>query len=331
MDERQVLAKGEKIIMSGLADSSGALQLRPLGTTGLSVTPLCIGCAPLGNMPDTFTYEVTEDRALATVRAVLDSSINFLDTAASYGDGESERRIGIVLRERGGLPPGVVLATKADRDLKSGEFSGVQMRRSIERSMRLLGLEKLQLVHLHDPEHITFEEAMKPGGPVEVLRQCKEEGLIEHLGVAGGPIDLTLRFLETGLFEAVITHNRYTLLNRDAEPVWELCQRENIIAFNAAPYGSGILAKGPSVYPRYMYEEAPADMVQRAQQMEEACKRQNVPLAAAALQFSLRDPRITSTIVGVSRPERLNETISLAQHPIPEELWAELDKIAFAH
>ncbi len=317
--------------MSGSVNPSETLKLRPLGTTGLSVTPICIGCAPLGNMPDTFAYEVGEDRALATVRAALDSPINFLDTAASYGDGESERRIGIVLRERGGLPPGKVLATKADRDLHTGEFSGPQMRRSVERSLRLLGVKKLQLVHLHDPEHTTFEEAMKPGGPVEVLRQCKEEGLIEHLGVAGGPIDLTIRFIETDMFEAVITHNRYTLLNRDAEPVWEMCQRKNLIALNAAPYGSGILAKGPSAYPRYMYEEAPADMVQRTMQMEEACQRQNVPLAAAALQFSLRDPRITSTIVGVTRPERLNETISLAQHSIPEELWAELDKIAFAH
>ncbi|GAC1373760.1 MAG: aldo/keto reductase [Ktedonobacteraceae bacterium] len=311
--------------------SSETLKLRPLGTTGLSVTPLCIGCAPLGNMPDTFAYEVGEDRALATIRAFLDSPINFLDTAASYGDGESERRIGIVLRERGGLPPGVVLASKADRDLKSGEFSGAQMRRSVERSLRLLGLEQVQLMHLHDPEHITFEEAMKPGGPVEVLQQCKEEGLVSHLGVAGGPIDLMMRFVETGLFEAVISHNRYTLLNREAEPLWELCTRKNVAILNAAPYGSGILAKGPSAYPRYMYQEAPADLVQRAQQMEELCKRHNVPLAAAALQFSLRDPRITSTIVGLTRPERLEQTIALSQHPIPDELWGELDKIGFAH
>src|SRR5579884_860013 len=132
------------------AEPSNSLEKRPLGSTGLQVTPICIGCAPLGNMPETFAYEVPEERALATIRAVFASPINFLDTAAAYGDGESERRIGVVLRELGGLPPGFVLATKADRNLQTGEFSGPQMRRSVERSLRLLGLERLQLVYLHD-------------------------------------------------------------------------------------------------------------------------------------------------------------------------------------
>ncbi len=138
--------------------------------------------------------------------------INFLDTAASYGDGESERRIGLVLREIGGLPAGFVLASKADRDLHTGDFSGEQMRRSVERSLRLLGLDQIQMLYLHDPEHTSFEQAMAPGGPVEVLQRCKQEGLIAHLGVAGGPIDLMTRFVETDLFEAAISHNRYTLV-----------------------------------------------------------------------------------------------------------------------
>src|SRR5437764_7144043 len=140
---------------------------RPLGSTGLMVHPLCIGCAELGNMPQTFAYSVDEEQALATIRAVFDGPINFLDTAASYGAGESERSIGIVLRERGGLPPDFVLATKADRDLQTGDFGGAQIRRSVERSLQLLGLDCLQLVYLHDPEHTTFEQAMAPGGPVE--------------------------------------------------------------------------------------------------------------------------------------------------------------------
>ena len=96
---------------------------RSLGRTGLSVSPICIGCAPLGNMPETFEYSVSEQRAFDTLRAVFESPLNFLDTAASYGDGESERRIGEVLKGMGGLPEGFVLATKADRDLQTGEFS----------------------------------------------------------------------------------------------------------------------------------------------------------------------------------------------------------------
>jgi D-threo-aldose 1-dehydrogenase len=313
--------------MSSQTEASGPLALRLLGSTGLQVTPICIGSAPLGSMPETFAYEVPEERALATVRAFFAGPFNFLDTAASYGDGESERRIGIVLGELGGLPPDFVLATKADRDMQTGIFTGAQMRRSVERSLRLLGLEQLQLVYLHDPEHISFEEAMQPGGPVEVLQQCKEEGLIAHLGVAGGPIDMMIRFVETGLFETAISHNRFTLLNREAEPLWEVCTRLGVAALNAAPYGSGILAKGPGAYPRYMYNQASPDLLRRAWQMEEACERHGLPLAAAALQFSLRDARIASTIVGITRPERLAETLTLAQQPIPDELWAVLDSI----
>jgi D-threo-aldose 1-dehydrogenase len=313
--------------MPSQTEPSGPLAPRLLGSTGLQVTPICIGTAPLGSMPETFTYEVPEERALATVRAFFAGPFNFLDTAASYGDGESERRIGIVLRELGGLPPGFVLATKADRDMQTGIFTGAQMRRSVERSLSLLGLEQLQLVYLHDPEHISFEEAMQPDGPVEVLLQCKEEGLIAHLGVAGGPIDMMIRFAETGLFEAAISHNRFTLLNREAEPFWDVCARRGVAAVNAAPYGSGLLAKGPGAYPRYMYSQALPELLRRAEQMEEACERHGLPLAAAALQFSLRDARITSTIVGMTRPERLTETLQLAQQPIPDEFWAELDSI----
>jgi len=299
-----------------------------LGSTGLSVSPLCVGCAPLGDMPETFGYGVEEERALRTLEAALESPINFLDTAASYGDGESERRIGEVLRGRGGLPEGVVLATKADRDLRTGEFSGGQMRRSVERSLKLLGLDRLQLVFLHDPEHESFEHLMAPGGAVEVLRDLKDEGIIEHLGVAGGPIDMEIRYVETGLFEAVITHNRYTLLDRSAEPLLDVAAERGVALLNAAPYGSGILAKGPDVYARYEYQEAPQEMVDRARAMQKVCQEFGVPLAAAALQFSVRDPRVASTIVGMTRPERVGQTLELAVEPVPEELWGRLDRLA---
>jgi D-threo-aldose 1-dehydrogenase len=278
-------------------------------------------------MPETFDYGVGEEQALDTIRAALDSPLTFLDTAASYGDGESERRIGLALRERGGLPAGVVLATKADRDLETGAFTGDQMRRSVARSLRLLGVDRLQLCYLHDPEHIGFDAAMASGGPVEALERLRDEGIILHLGVAGGPIDMMTQFVETDLFEVAISHNRYTLLNREADPFWDVCQRRHVAALNAAPYGSGMLAKGPSAYPRYMYGQASVGQLQAAYALESLCQRHNVPLAAVALQFSLRDPRIASTIVGMSKPERVAETLTLAQTSIPDELWLDVDQV----
>jgi D-threo-aldose 1-dehydrogenase len=303
---------------------------KPLGVTELSVSPICVGCAALGNMPETFEYSVPREQASETLRAVFESRINFLDTAASYGDGESERRIGEVLEGIGGLPEGWVLSTKADRDLETGEFSGEQMRRSVERSLKLLGLNKLQLVYLHDPEHEAYEHMVAPGGPVEVLLGLKEEGLIEHLGVAGGPVDLMIRYIRTGYFAAVITHNRYTLVNRTAEPLLSVATKLGVAALNAAPYGSGILAKGPDAYARYEYGEASRELVELVRNMQDECRQFGVPLSAAALQFSLRDPRVVSTIVGISRPERVGQTLDLASRHVPEELWARLESCLVA-
>jgi D-threo-aldose 1-dehydrogenase len=195
------------------------------------------------------------------------------------------------------------------------------MRRSIERSRQLLGLERLELVFLHDPEHTTFEAAMAPDGPVAVLQELRQQGVIAHLGLAGGPPDLMLRFVETGVFEAVITHNRYTLLNRSAEPLIEAASRAGLGIINAAPYGSGMLAKGPRAYPRYAYTGAPPELVERAEALAAICERFDVPLAAAALQFSMRDPRIISTMVGITRPERIAQTLELAAVHVPDALW----------
>jgi D-threo-aldose 1-dehydrogenase len=308
---------------------SPSLPLRPFGPTDLRVAPLCIGCAPLGDMPETFAYSVAEEQALATLRAVFSSPINFSDTAAAYGDGESERRIGIVLRELGGLPPGYVLATKADRDLKTGDFSGEQIKRSVERSLRLLGLDRIQIMYIHDPEHTTFENVMGKGGALEVLQRFKEQGVIEQLGISGGPSDMLIRYVETGAFAAVETHNRYTLLNRAAAPLLDIAARRGLAVVNAAPYGSGILAKGPDAYARYAYQDAPAGRVERARRLAAICQEYGVPLPAAALQFSLRDPRITSTVVGMSRAERIAQTLDLARHPVPDEIWPRLDEVGF--
>jgi D-threo-aldose 1-dehydrogenase len=102
-----------------------------------------------------------------------------------------------------------------------------------------------------------------------------------------------------------------------------------VAVVNAAPYGSGMLAKGPDVSARYAYQAAPARLVERARRLDAACREHGVPLAAAALQFSMRDPRVTSTVVGMTRPERVEQTLALAAQAIPDALWPELDRVGF--
>ena len=304
------------------------LARRTLGRIAKEVAPIAVGCAPLGNMPDTFAYEVSEEDALETVRAALDGPFDYLDTAAAYGDGESERRIGLVLRELGGLPKGAFLQTKIGAS-PDGDYSGETVKRRFERSLDLLGVDHIDLVFLHDQQETTFEDAFAPGGPVDVLQGFKDQGVIGHLGVAGGPIDEEIRYVETGVFDAVITHNRYTLLNHVAGPLLDMASTRDVVVLNAAPYGSGMLAKGPSAYPRYAYRAAPETTIARAHQLADICARHGVPLAAAALQFSLRDPRIAVTIVGMSKPERIQETVDLARQPIADALWEELLAVPF--
>jgi D-threo-aldose 1-dehydrogenase len=301
--------------------------LRPLGDTGLTVSAVCAGSAVLGSMPSTFGYDVPRDRAIATLRRVFAGPITFLDTSNNYGDGESERRIGAALAEAGGVPDGLVLATKVDCD-DSGDFSGARVRASLAESLERLGLDRIPLLYLHDPERMELDYALAPGGPVDTLVELKREGLAEHIGVAGGPVSLLHRYLDTGVFEALITHNRWTLVDRSAGALIDAATARGVAVVNAAVFGGGVLARGAARSDRYGYRPAPAPVLEAIRAMERVCARYEVPLAAAALRFSLRDKRIASTIVGFSRPGRVDEIVDYAGLPIPEELWAELDSLA---
>ncbi|MEV6151623.1 aldo/keto reductase [Nonomuraea sp. NPDC052129] len=310
-----------------MRESDHQAPTRPLGATGLHITPLTIGGAPLGSMPGNFGRDVPPETGIATALAALRGSVRALDTSAAYSAGESERRIGAAIRQAGGLPEGYVLSTKIARDLDSGTFDGAQARRSIKESLTRLGLDHVPLLYLHDPEKNDFDQIMEPGGPVDVLRDLRERGIARSIGVAGGELATIERYVRTGFFDVVLTHNRWTLVNRSAEPLIDLATSMGLGVVNAAVFGGGILAAGATASHRYAYREAPAELLQAIKGMEEACRDHQVPLAAAAIQFSTRDRRIASTIIGASRPERVEQAVGLASTAIPEALWADLDVI----
>src|SRR3712207_3931114 len=130
-----------------------ALQRVQVGSTKLRITKLGFGTSGLGDMPETYGYSVDEDRALATIRAIFSGPANLIETSRNYGSGRSEERIGTVIRELGELPDGFVLSTKLDREMGTGRFDAARARRSLEESLKALGLDRVQLLHLHDPEH----------------------------------------------------------------------------------------------------------------------------------------------------------------------------------
>jgi D-threo-aldose 1-dehydrogenase len=303
-------------------------EARPLGATGLSVSPFTVGAAAWGVTSAVHGLAVPERDAVETALRAMQGSVNVLDTSNNYGDGESERRIGLAIRERGGLPEGFVVQTKLDRDAVTGSFNGDRLRASLEESLQRLGLDRLPLLFLHDPEHISFDEAMAEGGPVETLVALRDEGYVDHIGVAGGPAALLTRYVHTGIFEALITHNRYTLVDRTANDLLTAASAAGLGVFNAAVYGGGILANWPRTSDRYHYGTAPSELLAAVDAMGGACEAHGIPLPAAALQFSVRDARVSSTIAGVVSPRQFDETLELLDIDIPDELWSQLDQLA---
>lgn len=294
------------------------------------VASVCFGTSPLGSMPDTYGYEVSEERANATIHAIFDLNPSFIDTSRNYGMGRSEERLGAAIRERGGLPKNTILATKLDRGFDDNRLDASRARRSVEESLEALGLDHLHILHLHDPEYCRdMDEITGKGGALEELFKMKAEGLVDTVGLAMGDLDIMTQILPNWDFDALINHNRFTLLNREADQMFTDAHARGIAIFNAAPYCGGVLARGSAKSSMITYQDADEDAMAPVRAIEAICIRHKIPLGAAALQFSMRDPRITSTICGVSKPERVAQTIEWAEWSISEDAWAELMALPF--
>ncbi|GAA2237801.1 aldo/keto reductase [Herbiconiux moechotypicola] len=306
--------------------STAPLPTRVFGRTGLTVSSLCVGTGAWGLDSPVHGLTVTEDDAVATALHAFRGPVTVLDTSNNYGDGESERRVGLALR-RETPPEGFVVQTKLDRDPVTGSFDAERMRASLHESLDRLGVTRVPVLYLHDPENIGFEAAMAPGGPVESLRRFRDEGYADHIGVAGGPSSMLRSFVDSGYFDALITHNRFTLVDRSSDALLDAAAEQGLGVMNAAVYGGGLLASWPRTSDRYHYRTAPAELLAAVDAMGAACARHGVPLIAAALQFSTRDPRIHSTVCGVVSPAQLDAAIEAVSIEIPDELWAELESL----
>ena len=183
-------------------------------------------------------------------------------------------------------------------------------------------------MHLHDPESdITLEDALGKHGAIAGLLELRDAGLAGAIGIAGGAAQEMMRYVDTGMFDVLLTHNRYTLVDRTADGLIDLARQHGMGVINAAPFGGGVLARAPHPGDRYAYGLGTNEQVRAAGAIHELFKNAGVPVAAAALQFSVREPRIHATLVGASSPDRVDQARRLLDVEIADELWDEVERL----
>lgn len=312
----------------------------PLGRTALEVTRLSLGTVPIGGL-----YEaVNEDQAAATLERAWELGIRFFDTAPVYGMGLAERRLGAFLA---GKPrEEVIVATKVGRVLRQDppaelhvdlgalslfegapklvpvfDFSYEGALHSLEESLERLGLDRVDVVHVHDPDD-HHDEAL--AGAFRALARLREEGVISAVGAGMNQAAMLARFAREADFDCFLVAGRYSLLDQEAlDGLLPACLETGTSLVVGGVFNSGILAN-PRPGATFDYAPAAPELVDRAVRLKRVCARFGVPLAAAALQFPLGHSAVASVLTGVRSPAEIEENEAAFRHPIPADLWETL-------
>lgn len=268
-------------------------------------------------------------RALRTAIAMLSTPDAVIDTSNAYTGGRSEAILGEA-RWRLGGETSATIVTKVDADPVSGRLDRDRVLRSFEESCARLGVQRFSVLHLHDPYTITLRDALAPRGAIAGLRELKDAGAVTAIGIAAGPVPLLAQYVESDVFDAVLTHNRFTLIDRSAVPVLELARDRGMTIFNAAPFGGGILARGARSDATYAYVPAAPELRAWVAKVDAICARYALSVPAVALAFSLWSPMVDVTIIGIGSPARIHEARSLRATRIPPEVWDEIAALGAA-
>ena len=308
-----------------------ATDTAEIGRTGLRVTRLGLGGVALSGAPPATDPDrpSPESEAVSLIRRSLALGLNYLDTAPMYGVGQSERRYGQALA---GIPRDqYVLSTKVGRLLRvdpagqttwAFDFTREGARASFESSLKRLGIDRVDIVFVHDPDD-HFQAAL--GGAFPVLRELRAEGRIRAIGAGMNQWQMELAFARERNSDCFLLAGRYTLLDQTALPEFlPYCVEHGISIVAGGPYNSGILAVGPRSGATFNYRAATPEVMDKASRIAAVCERHQVPLKAAALQFILAHPAIASVIPGARSVSEVEENVRMVELPIPGELWAEL-------
>src|SRR5207249_4937921 len=311
----------------------GTLKRGQLGATPLQVTRLGLGTAPLGGLFEA----VADDEAHRVVEAAWKAGIRFFDTAPLYGHGLAELRLGAVLSSK--PRDEFVLATKVGRLMRADappepgqaykgvppvnptyDFSYDGVMRSVEESLARLGLDRVDVLHIHDPDD-HFEEAL--AGAYRALDRLRGEGTISAVGAGMNQSEMLARFAREADFDCFLLAGRYTLLDRSgANELLPACMERGIAIIAGGVFNSGILAN-PKPGATFDYRAAPRELVDRAARMKSIAERHGVDLKAAAIQFPLRHPAVATVLTGCRSEAEVHKNVGMFETVVPDALWAE--------
>lgn len=309
-----------------------------IARAGLHVGRIGLGTAPLAGLFD----PVSADAACSTMDAAWAGGVRLFDTAPHYGVGLAERRLGEFLRTR--LRAEAVISTKVGRVLVPGaaargddsfygvpedlvrvrDYSADGVHRSIADSLARTGLDRFDVVLIHDPdEH--WAQAVDEAYPA--LARLRAEGVVGAIGVGMNQAEMLTRFVRETDIDVVLMAGRYTLLDRGAEAqLLPLCQQRGVAVLIGGVFNSGVLAN-PTPAAHFDYAPVRPRTLNLALAMQRLCADHGVPLAAAAVQFPLRHPAVTSVLVGARSADEIRADLTLSELPIPDELWPALDTL----
>jgi L-galactose dehydrogenase len=293
------------------------METRLLGKTGLRLPILSFGASSLGAE----FRNVRVEEALDSVRVALDCGLNFIDTSPFYGRGMSEVLLGIALK---GVPRDrYTLCTKLGRyDLTHFDFSAKRVAESVDVSLHRLGTDHLDIVLCHDIEFVPMQQIVDETLPA--LRKIQQSGKVRFIGFSGYPMKIFRFILDQTDVDCVLSYNQYTLQNtRYADEIVPYLKAKGVGVMNAGPFSARLLTNAP--LPAWLKE--PEAVKTAARQAAALCAQRGVDIAQLALQFSLANPDISTTVSGSANPANIRKWAEWAAQPIDRQLLAEVQQI----
>ena len=305
-----------------------SITRRKLGRTGLEVSPIGIGTGSLGAVPEVSDPDEIDHLAVVTLRTALEAGLNYIDTSPGYRGGDSDRRVGLALRN--GRREGVVLATKVGSHPKRpGDFTAATAHWIIEQSLDVMEVDSIDVALVHDPHDMG--PVLGAGGAVEALEALKSGGKVGAVGIGVQNHDFLRTAIESGRFDVIQSPYDFNLLRTSSEPLIEMAAERDMGFINAAPFAAGLLA---GVDPDEivairaatgMWSLRQSD-IHRAREVWRWATERNLDLRALAMQFCLREHRISTTLIGPRRPSDVIEDLAAATTHVAGTDWALLEE-----